>query len=205
MGNRNIKLITLALIMLTIILVSTNNTIAYGISMPYWKDNPLKMYPGQIKEVALNLQNCPSKSEEKCQQEDVDIIVSLEEGKEIAELTSGTSYTIPFGTADTYIILKVIIPENAEIGSTYNIKLFIMSVPKKTISNIQLGIGYNKEFPVKIVEESEAQTEEDVEKETEITLIDKEEKNVNTALLIGIFILLIMAVAIAYWMFKRKI
>ena len=200
MGNRNIKL---ASFFLAILLVSTSNVIAFGISSPYWKNHPLKMYPGETKEVLFNLQNCPSLSEQ-CQRKDVNVLVNFDADNEIAQLLSGTTYQIPFGTADTYIKLKVSIPEDAEIGNTYNIKFSVSSAPEKIVTNIQLGIEYGVEFPVLVTEKSAIpETNEDFVRETEVKVINKQEKkNANVSIILGILIL--MAGIIIYLILKRN-
>jgi len=134
-----------------ILLVSTGCVLAFGISTPYWDDHPLEMYPGQTKEVAFNLQNCPSLRED-CEEEDVDVIAVFEDGEEIAEIISGTEYNVLYGTANTNIILKVSIPEDADIGDSYNVAFYVTSPAEGDGGNIQLGVKYNIGFPVDVVE-----------------------------------------------------
>jgi len=138
---------------LAILLVGTGSVLAFGISSPYWKSHPLELYPGESREISFNLQNCPS-LKENCDDGDANIVASFEEGSEIAEITSGDSYLVPFGSADTNIILKVSIPESASIGDEYNVKFSVSSPPAEGEGgNIQLGVKYGVSFPVEVIEE----------------------------------------------------
>ena len=157
--NKNNRRIINKKIISTILLISTifliPNVFAFGISSPYWKDNPLQMHPGETKEIAFNLQNCPSLSE-TCDQKDIIIQAILEEGEEIAEITSGSQYTIPFGTADTNIILRISAPEESP-QNIYTIKFSVSSPPSEEAGNVQLGTKYNVEFSVIIASSPSAQ------------------------------------------------
>ena len=192
MGNRNI---TLWFLTLAILLVSTSGVLAFGISSPYWKDYPLEMLPGQMKEISFNLQNCPS-LKETCVKEDVNIIASFEEGEEIAEIISGSEYNIQFGTADTNMVLRISIPQEATIGDSYNIRFSIASPPREEEGNIQLKLKYSVDFPVVIVGESAVQS-------TPTTQIEEPETKLGT---VTVTILIIAAVLLIIFiiLLKRK-
>ena len=145
MVNRNIKLFFAFLLVL---LVSTNFVFSLSISSPYHKNNLLLMYPGQEREISFNLQNCPSRAE-TCSREDEKVSVALEQGYEIAQITSGNTYTIPYGSSNKNILLRVKIPANTAIGTEYSIKFTVTSLPPDE-GSVQMGLRYNVEFPVLI-------------------------------------------------------
>lgn len=147
-NNSKLKIIT---IVLAIFLVSTPAVLALGVSAPYWKENPLKMYPGQVKEISFTLVNG--------EKEDAWAFVALSEGKEISEIISGTEYFVPPSSTDKKIILRISIPENAKAGNSYDLKFSIKSSPPKETGTVQLNIGYNVNFPVSVVDASEATVE----------------------------------------------
>jgi len=196
MDNRNLILYILAC--LVIFLVGTTSVFAYGISSPYTEKTPLKMYPGQTKEVAFNLQNCPSLGD-YCEKEDVNVVVSFEEGNEIAEIISGLEYNVPYGTADTNIILKVSIPEDGNVGDSYNVKFSIGAAPSgEEGGNVQLGVRYNVDFPVNVVAKEEAPTEP-------VASIEKPEAEKISIGKIAIIILIVVAViAVVYFLLRKK-
>ncbi len=122
---------------------------AFGISSPYWNTNPLEMRVGESKDISFNLQNCPALSAD-CVVKDENVVVSLQEGKKIARITSGKFYTIPFGTADQFIIMKVKIPSNAKVGDIYNVRFSVASY-EEAGGSINIGVEYIIEFPVVII------------------------------------------------------
>lgn len=190
MDNRAIRA---TITTLAIFLVATQLVSAFGISTPYWKAYPLEILPGETKEVPFNLQNCPSLSE-TCDKTEINVIVSLEEGQGITEITSGDSYQIPYGTANTNVVLKLTIPEDAKSGDSYNIKFSVTSAPKDESGNIQLGVKYNVEFPVKVIEST--QVSENTEK--------PEKAEVNTTSTTILIILSVLIILIIIYLVMRK-
>ncbi|MFH1425271.1 MAG: hypothetical protein ABIG28_00890 [archaeon] len=189
MGNRiGIKTLALAFV---IILVITSSVLAFGISSPYWKDNPLEMYPGEVREIPFNLQNCPS-MKDHCDGKDAKVVVAFEEGGEIAEITSGLDYLIPYGTADMNLMLKVSIPADANIGDDFYVKFSASASSTEEGGNIQVGTKYNVGFPVKVVEKVE---------EPPVTPPTTEEKGMSATM---IAIIVVVVVVILYFLFRKK-
>ena len=148
MVNRNIKLVLVAMLLL----LNIGFVLALSVNSPYYKNNPLEMYPGQEREILFNMQNCPSLLD-SCDKEDVSVVVSLEEGSEIAEIVGNENYKIDYGTSDSNIRLKVNIPDNTAIGTEYLVKILVSADPKDS-GSVQLGLKYNIEFPVVIKDAS---------------------------------------------------
>ena len=171
----NIKIISLMLVCL----LSINFVLALGVSSPYWKDNPLEMYPGETKEVKFSLVNRPDA-------ETAQAFVFLEDGVGVAEITSGTEYTVTPGTTNTKVILQVTIPDEANIGDSYDVKFSVKSVPEDE-GMVQLTVGYNVDFPVVVVG-----------KPTEIP-----KEGLGTWQIIGIVIGIIAILVIIYLILKK--
>jgi len=179
MDIRNIKLIALAFILL----FSINLVLAIGVSSPYWDQKPLKMYPGQTKEVSFTLVNKPDAGTEKA-------FVTLEKSAEIAEITSGSEYDVAPGTTNTKVILKITIPPTASIGDSYDVMFSVKGAPPEEEGMIQLVVGYDIDFPVEVVDQSEVM--EEVEEVPE-----PEEKGLGTwwiAIILIVLIIIIVAV-----------
>ena len=88
---------------------------SFGVTAPYWDDNPLIMYPGQTKDFSLILQNMVST-------EDITLKAELVEGDEIATLTdTNLIYTVPAGRKDIDVNLRVEIPEDITLDKEYKI------------------------------------------------------------------------------------
>ena len=199
---------TKTFIILVFFLISLGSVVAFGVSSPpYSSTNPLLLYPGQIKEVSFNLQNCPSLSEEDCEVKDETVAVVLKEGSEIAEITSGTSYILPYGSSNTYMILKVSIPETIPLGTAYNIKLSLTPVPTDSGGNVQLGTQYNINIPVLIKDESEIPVEPKPGEQVSVIEVEKKELVPLIAIisiLILILVLIVAAIIIIYFVLKKN-
>jgi len=136
MKTLNIGLIVLA------ILVVLPFASAFGVSTPYWKENPLVMNPGEMKDVTLNLQNMVG-------DKDVAIRVSLMNGQEIATLTdSSNDYLVPIKTADTYVHIQIKIPQNVTLGSVYPVTLSFITITSGAGGAVSMGTGIEKSFDV---------------------------------------------------------
>ena len=137
------KQILMASLMLAVLSVSVA---AVGISTPYWKENPLVMQPGELKDVVLNLQNMVG-------DKDVILRATLEEGSEIAEITdTNTDYLVPSKTADTNVHVRIKIPSDAQAGDLYKLRFSFTTVTSGESGAVALGLSIDKSFDV-IVEE----------------------------------------------------
>ncbi|MBU0894753.1 MAG: hypothetical protein KKF48_00630 [Nanoarchaeota archaeon] len=181
MGIFNLKITILITI---ILLVGTGSVIAFGVSSPYWDKNPLEMYPGQVKEIEFTLVNKPNA-------ETANAVVELKQGEQIAEISSGKNYVVAPGSKDTKVILKISVPETAQIGHVFDVKFTVKAAPENQGGTVQLGIGYNVDFPVKIVEEYEEE------------IITPEEPKSKISWLTWLIAIVIVLV-IAYLFLRRK-
>jgi len=134
--KNKINLITSALI-LGLMLVSLIS--AFGVSSPYWNENPLKMARGESTTVNLNLQNMVGEG-------DVSVKVILIEGEDITYLPQEI-YTVKGGTSDTMIPLKIKIPKDAQPGETKKVKIEFKTIQGDT-KGIVMGTGMTIAFDV---------------------------------------------------------
>jgi len=135
------KLFILMLIALSIPLV-----MAFGVVTPYWKENPLIMYPGESKEVSFNLQNMVG-------DKDYAIRVALLESSNIALITdASTDYLIRAKTDTTYVHMIVSIPSDAAIGAVYPITMSFSTITAGN-EGVSLGSSIEKSFNVVIGKE----------------------------------------------------
>jgi len=153
---------------------------AFGVSSPYWADNPLKMYPGQSTTVDLNLQNKADATE------DIDASVTLIEGAEIASLRDG-EYEVKAGE-DINVPLKVKISKETPIGTTYKIQVEIKTVTPGEGGGVVMGTGMNTEFNVEVIEKPAG---------------IKEGLSVLTYIIIAIIIVLIV-IAVLYFLLRNR-
>lgn len=181
MDNRNIILAGF------LILLSINIVSSLGLNSPYWKDNPLKMYAGETKYVQFALENSVN------EQENAQVVVSLIDSGGIAEIVGNTEFIVPPGSKDQKVILKISLPKDAEIERVYNVKFAVRPIGTSQAGNVQLNINYDAEFPVLVVEKSEASQDQ----------VPGEESKLNIIFLI-IPALLIVIILILYLVYKKS-
>ena len=143
-----VKIKRLTKIILSIILLITlvYNVSAFGISSPYWDENPLYVNPGESKEVVMVLQNMVGN-------EDITAIAELNSGKEIATLLDkSTTYNIPLGNSNVPISLLIKVPENAKPGQEWQVGVSVKTVAPDT-GGVSIGTGVSKGFKVIVKEE----------------------------------------------------
>jgi len=140
-----------SLLVLTVLMSSV--ALAFGVSSPYWKGNPLQIYPGETKIVKINYQNMGVDAE------DIIIRAEITKGNDIASIPQ-EDYTVKAGTKDTTVEVSVAIPESVPVGSKYQITLTSSSVTPGTEGGVSLGVGMDTTFDVEVVSEPIIETPE---------------------------------------------
>ena len=186
MGNSN-KLILMGITMI----LSIGIVVALGVNSPYWQDNPLKMYPGESQNVVFSLVN-------GINEPTTEASVTLIEGSEIAEITSGEKYVVNPGEKDKNIILNIKIPANAPIESNYSVKFVVRYSPQGDEGNVKLDVEYNVNFPVEVVGLENASST------NQPTPIKGEENNTTLFILLFIILLVIIIIVIIFIIIKRR-
>ena len=159
------------------------NVKAFGVSSPYWDENPLFVKPGETKEVTMILQNMVGS-------EDLIMIAELKGGKEIAIITDpSTTYNVPLGINNVPVHLRINIPEDAKPSQSWNIGVSFTTVTPAT-GGVGLAGAIVKGFPVKVIEEAKP------------TIIPKVSEGL-TGFIILIIILVILMLIIKY-IYKGK-
>ena len=162
---------------------------AFGVTTPYWDDNPLIMQPGQTKDFVLTLQNMVEGSE------DIVLKAEMVSGSEIATLVDEElEYLVPFGRKDIEVNLRVIIPEDAQLNKEYTIGVSFKQILEDEGKMVQMAGEVGKNIPVIVKSESE------VLPEPEETL-EEEEKGFPTAMVV---LLLVIIVILGYVILKKK-
>ncbi len=124
---------------------------AFGVSAPYWSTNPMIAYPGMDSNVKLNLQNIANPTG------DVVAVMEIVKGADIISLQQ-TEYEVKQGsTVD--VPLRVRIPDNAEIGSKYTVRVNLKTKTGGEGGMVGLATGMAVGFDV-MVQEKPAVAEE---------------------------------------------
>jgi len=182
-------------IFVAFLILSTPNVSAFALSTPHWDTNPLPLTPGESRIVEITLQNkAPADSD------DIIVEVSLSSKDSVAIISTGeTTYDIPYGTA-TELGLLITIPESAEIGDEYDVRVSAKSSTKDAInSGVGMNIAAVVSFPVIIVEKTDYQ-----EISAEVVMEEKESPLSLTVALTLLVILIILIVIITKVKGKKK-
>lgn len=140
-----VKIERIIILFLFVLLLLSFNVNAFGVSSPYWDENPLLMRAGETRDVVMSLQNMVGG-------EDVTVNAELDSGKEIAVLTdTDTIYKVPIGNSNTPIKLKITIPEDAKPGQEWQVGLSFKTNAPNT-GGVGISSGISKGFKVKVIE-----------------------------------------------------
>ncbi len=178
-----------SLLVLTVLM--TSFVFAFGVSSPYWKGNPLKIYPGETKIVKMNYQNMGVDTE------DMNLRAEITKGNEIASINQ-QDYLVKAGTKDTTVEISVSIPENVPVGSKYQVTLTSSSVTPGAEGGVSLGVGMDTTFDVEVVSEPIIETPEATEE------LAEESPETMGVMIFAIIAIIIIAVVLIIIVKKRR-
>ncbi|MEK6906961.1 MAG: hypothetical protein AABW45_00360 [Nanoarchaeota archaeon] len=138
-----INIIILSMFLLVILSYNVNS---FGVSSPYWDENPLYVNPGEIKEITMVLQNMVG-------DQDMKVIADLDSGKEIASLLDkSTTYNVPLGSSSIPVKIKINVPENAKPGQEWQVGVSFKTIVESS-GGVGIGGAVSKGFKVIVKEE----------------------------------------------------
>lgn len=112
---------------------------AFGVGSAYYEDSPLRISPGETKEIIFNLQNMPGP-------EDIIARPSIAQGSEIMKISS-EDILVPVG-GSVNVKAEVSIPSNAKIGKIYPVTISFTTVTKSESGTFGLGSSIGRNFNV---------------------------------------------------------
>lgn len=131
--------------------IMTQIVYAAGVSTPYWDNgaepNPLSIYPGETKDFQFLLSNSLG---------DGDLIFTpkIIEGSEVLSFTdSDLTYLVKARTGGVAVNVRVSVPANTSIGTTYKVKVGFLTSSENT-GQIQVGSGFTETFNVVVIEKA---------------------------------------------------
>lgn len=129
------------LVFIGVALLNLNTAQAFGVTAPYWKENPLVMSPGETKEITFALQNMVG-------DEDMQVTVTLIEDKRYVTLLGSTEYEVPAKTKDIPVVVRIVMPQETPKGTTFPLRIAFRSTAKAGVQQVQLGTGIEKRFDI---------------------------------------------------------
>ena len=94
---------------------------AFGVTTFYWDEKPLVMYPGETKDVYVELQNVDGTK-------DITLKASMGDNSIATIIDPNNEYFVPLGSKDIKVNINMKIPEDAPLGSKYDISVSFKEV-----------------------------------------------------------------------------
>jgi len=177
------------IIIFGLILISCLNFVSgFGVSISYSMQDPLMVYPGQSADIVIGLQSMLSEG-------NLTVVPEILQGQDIVKITDNSKeYNIisnqPVGAE---IHLKVSIPDNANLGKEYTVKLLFRDITKRQGGMVGVSTSIGASFNVSVIEKPE---------------VIKEEVKINKsriiAIIIFLIILIIIVIIIIWFLIKRN-
>lgn len=121
---------------------------AFGVTAPYWKENPLTLQPGESREINFLLQNMVDEN-------DVTTMVKIEQGQEYVRFKEQkTEYVVPSKTKDIPVSIIVTVPTTAKVGEVLPVVVSFKNRQNEESQQVTLGLGISKTFNIIVSAES---------------------------------------------------
>ena len=192
MNKKNRKKQFYVVLIVLIVCSVLQEAAAFGVTAPYWKENPVTMAPDEIKKVTFSLQNMVG-------DEEIAIAVDIIKDKSyLTHLKNSNIYVVPAKTKDIEVPFEIHVPLTAKPGTTLPIEINFLTTSQAGSGQLALGMGVTKVFDILVsgetakVEEPQidqgAQTQPQEQKSTRIRPLTKED--LIPVLIVLIFVLL---------------
>lgn len=188
----NKKIFSLGMILVLAVLM-TSTVLAFGVSSPYWKGNPLQIYPSETKTVKITYQNMGEGVE------DITMRAEITKGQEIASL-SQEEYLVRANTKDTTVEVAVSIPEGTPIGANYQVTLTSSSVTPGAEGGVAIGVGMDTTFDVEVIEKPKPQYAE----LTPLELPQESPETTGIVLFVALAVLIVAIVLLTIIKMRKK-
>jgi len=137
---------------LCLILFSLSAVSAFGVSTPYWDENPLRLAPGESMDVELVLQNMAGNAGDATLRAEM-----TDNAKGIATLIdSNLDYFVPFGADNIPVKVRVSVPVDVSNGGTREVVISFTQVGDEKAGMVSVSGGFTTKFPVFVVAPEES-------------------------------------------------
>ncbi len=195
-GENRMKKRTIFLVLAILIILPV--AYGFGVTTPYWNENPLVMSPGQTVEFTLLLQNMVG-------EEDITALAEVSSGAQFVEITDPIKeYSVPLNTRDKEIHLKVDIPQEA-INGDYILGITVTTLPTGGAGMVQFKTAIEQKIPLKIINGAPQPEPIDLTPpvKQEEPAVQEKPKSSGT-LLVSLLVLIAIAVIIAILATRKK-
>ncbi len=162
---------------------------AFGVSAEYDTNRKLQLLPGQSKEFKVYLQNMAGPKE------DIKLRATVNSDENVAEVADSSNlYDVPFGRKDVIATIRVKVPEDAKLGTKYNINITFKQVSDTDNEMLKMTGAIKVNVPVYV---------ENPEQQKPVAEPKSEQKlNFGSYMVIAV-IVLVMGI-VGYFLYKKK-
>lgn len=181
----NKSLVVFGMFLLSIAAVS-----AFGVSTPYWDENPLRLAPGESMNVEMVLQNMAGNMGDTTLRAKI-----VDDGYGIATLKDeNLDYFVPFGSDNVIVNIAVNVTEDVARGGIRDVVVSFAQVDTKAGGGmVTMSGGFTAKFPVFVVAPEES-----------VLFTPKERVPVMTYVWAGAAAVGVIVAAIILWLILRK-
>jgi len=154
-----------------------------GVTSFYTDKYPLILQPGDVEDIFFILHNVPPGEEIG-----IDVVIELSSEKEIAVLTEGMMYHVPFGQK-IKVPARIVIPKRAKAGTEYKVSVLVKPSSSSGGGNIGFTTSIGSSFLVVVKDPGQAL----VEKSPSVG-------DIGGILFWGIFVILISLIIVVFFL-----
>ena len=124
-----------------IVLICISNISAFAISSEYWRENPLRLYPGESKEFSLVLQNLGGTS-------DLNLRANVISGYNVLKVADPSNiYTVPAGQKGQANFIATV-PSDSKPGKVYSVQIDFLEVKDSKSGEFGFGTSIGQSFDI---------------------------------------------------------
>jgi hypothetical protein len=178
--KRDLRINIMTFILAVALLISMAS--GFAVSSSYYAG--LQLYPGEERDIYLTLQNMAGN-------DNLSARATIDEGQEIARLADpSNTYFIPLGTHKK-VNIKVKIPEDAQIGSTYNLTLSFGTIKESKPGEFGISSGVGERIVITVIEKPKLEEPVVSQPEVSESEMPEEKSDLGTVIVIAAIILII--------------
>lgn len=201
MDKDNKKQIYLMLLTFIIVFSMLKEAAAFGVTAPYWKENPITMTIDETKKVTFTLQNMVG-------DEEIAIAVEIVKDKSyLTHLGNSNIYVVPAKTKDIEVPFEIHVPPTARPGTVLPVEINFLTTSQAGSGRLALGMGITKVFDIIISGEPINVEEPQIAQETQIPLQGQDKQSKIKPLTKEDLIpaLVVLIIALLLWIILQKI
>jgi hypothetical protein len=158
------KRIALIVFSLIIVFSTLQEAAAFGVTAPYWKENPITMALDETKKVTFTLQNMVG-------DEEIAIAVEIVKDKNyLTHLGDSNIYIVPAKTKDIEVPFELHVPSTAKPGEVLPVEINFLTTSQAGSGQLALGMGITKVFDIVVSGEPIKVEGQQIAEETQVPL-----------------------------------